>query len=117
MQQKYAVSIKLAYYLIATPTLALGLVLYYDVISLVTIFSNQNYVVLAKLPDSAKSPGDDSGLCCVSNNVLLSRSTMYFDPTLTDCLSCVEFDRHLVSVSSSGAHFNCCAYIIDLTQH
>ena len=117
MQQKYAVSIKLAYYLIATPTLALGLVLYYDVISLVTIFSNQNYVVLAKLPESAKSPGDDSGLCCVSNNVLLSRSTTYFDPMLTDCLSCVDFDRHLVSVSSSGAHFGCCAYITDLTQY
>jgi len=60
-------------------------------------------------------------ICChspakyaVSNNVSLSRSTTYFDPTLTDCLSCVDFDRHLVSVSSSGAHFDCCAYIIDL---
>jgi len=34
--------------------------LYYDVMSLVTIFSNQNYVVLAKLPESAQIPGDDS---------------------------------------------------------
>ena len=38
----------------------LGLVLYYDVISLATIFSNQHYVVSAKLAESAKSPGDDS---------------------------------------------------------
>jgi len=46
--KKYAVSAKLAYYLIAKPTLGLWLVLYNDVMSLVTIFSNQNYVVLAK---------------------------------------------------------------------
>ena len=91
--------------------------------SVVTILSNQNYVVSAKLAESAKSPGDDSAymltqhICCVSNNVSLSRSTTYFVTTLADCLSCVDFDRHLVSVSSSGAHFNCCAYIIDLTQH
>jgi len=45
---------------IATPTLGIGLALYYDVMSLVTIFSNQNYVVSAKLAESAKSPGDDS---------------------------------------------------------
>ena len=53
-------SAKLAYYLIATPTLWLGLMLCYDVMSLVTIFSNQNYVVSAKLAESAKNPGDDS---------------------------------------------------------
>ena len=46
IQKKYAVSVKLAYYLIAAPTLGLGLMLYYDVMFLVTIFSNQNYVVL-----------------------------------------------------------------------
>jgi len=56
-------------------------------------------------------------ICCISNNVSLSRSTTYFDPTLADCLSCVDFDRHLFSVSSSGAHFDCCPYITDLTQY
>jgi len=30
----------------------------------------------------------------------------------------VDFERHLVSVGSgSGAHFDGCAYIIDLTQY
>jgi len=47
----------------------------------------------------------------------LSRSTTYFDPTPTACLSCVDFERHVVSVGSgSGAHFDRCAYIIDLTR-
>ena len=60
-------SVKRAYYLIATPTLGLGLMLYYDVMSLVTIFSNQNYVVLGKLLESAQIPGDDSAkICCIS---------------------------------------------------
>jgi len=49
--------------------------------------------------------------------VSVACSTTYFDPTLIDCLSCVDFDRHLVSVSSSGTHYGCCAYIIDLTQY
>jgi len=43
IQQKYAVSAKLAYYLIAAPTLWLGLGLCYDVMSLVTL----NYVRLS----------------------------------------------------------------------
>ena len=47
-------------------------------------------------------------ICCVSNNVSLSRSTTYFDPTLTDCLSCVDFDRHLVSVSRAVSAKTCC---------
>ena len=43
---------------------------------------------------------------------------MYFDPTPTDCLLRVDFDRRLVSISSgNSAHFNRCAYIIDLTQY
>jgi len=67
------VSAKLAYYLFAAPTLGLGLVLYYDVMSLVTIFSNQNYVVSAKLPESAKSPGGDSGyMLCQEQCVVIS---------------------------------------------
>jgi len=42
----------------------------------------------------------------------------HFDPTTTDCLSRVDFDRHLVFNSSgNGAHFDRCAYIIDLAQH
>jgi len=49
--------------------------------------------------------------------VSVSRSTTYFDPTLTDCLSCVDYDRHLVSVSSSGKQFGRCVSIIDLTQY
>jgi len=41
-----------------------------------------------------------------------------FDPTPTACLLCVDFERHLVSVGSgSGAHFDRCTYIIDLTQY
>jgi len=40
----------------ATTTLGLGLVFYYDVMSLVTTFSHQNYAVSAKLAESAKSP-------------------------------------------------------------
>jgi len=43
-----------------TTTLGLGLVLYYDVMSLVTIFSHEIYSVSAKLAESAKSAGDDS---------------------------------------------------------
>jgi len=49
-------------------------------------------------------------ICCLFNHdVLFSyldrRSTTYFHPTSTDCLSRVEFEWHLVSVSSgSGAH-------------
>ena len=46
------------------------------------------------------------------------RRTLTFDPTPTACLPCVDFERHLISVgSSSGAHFDRCAYIIDLTQY
>jgi len=42
----------------------------------------------------------------------------YFDPTPTDCLSRVDFDRHLVFIcSGNGADFNRCAYLIDLTQY
>jgi len=68
---------KLAYYLIAMPTLGLGLVLYYDVMSLVTIFSNQNYVVLAKLPESAQIPGDDSAkIWCTSKNLTTQRNEL-----------------------------------------
>jgi len=44
--------------------------------------------------------------------------TLTFDPTPTACLLCVDVERHLVSVGSgSGAHFDRCAYIIDLTQY
>ena len=75
--KKYAVSAKLAYYLIVTPTLGLGLVLYYDVMSLVTIFSNQNYVVLAKLPESAQIPGDDSAkICCICKILTSQRNEL-----------------------------------------
>jgi len=46
------------------------------------------------------------------------RRTLTFDPTPTACLPCVDFERHLISVgSSSGAHFDRCAYFIDLTQY
>jgi len=65
--KEYAVSAKLAYYLIVTPTLGLGLVLYYDVMYLVTVFSNRNYVVSAKLAESAKSTGlyaVSATMCC-----------------------------------------------------
>jgi len=110
------VSAKLAYYLIGTPTLGLGLVLYYDVMSLVTILATKTTLYQQNFLSQQKALVMTHDICCVSNNVLLSRSTTYFDPTLTYCLSCVDFDRHLVSVSSSGAHFDCCAYIIDLTQ-
>jgi len=42
----------------------------------------------------------------------------YFDPTPTDCLSRVDFDRHLIFIcSGNGAHFDRYAYIIDLTQY
>ena len=44
------------------------------------------------------------------------RRTLTFDPTPTACLLCVDVERHLVSVGS-GAHFDRCAYIIDLTQY
>ena len=77
IEQKYAVSAKLAYYLIVTPTLGLGLVLYYDVMSLVTIFSNENYVVLAKLPESAQITGDGSAkICCISKNLTSQRNEL-----------------------------------------
>jgi len=46
------------------------------------------------------------------------RRTLTFDPTPTAGLLCVDFEQHLVSVGSgSGAHFDRCAYIIDLTQY
>ena len=45
--------------------------------SLVTIFSNQNYVVLAKLPESIQIPGDDSAkICCISKNLTGQRNEL-----------------------------------------
>jgi len=41
----------------------------YDVMSLVTIFSNQNYAVSAKLAESAKIAGDDSAYMLCQQNV------------------------------------------------
>ena len=39
-------------------------------------------------------------------------------PDANDCLSRVDFERHLVFIcSGNGAHFDRCAYIIDLTQY
>jgi len=55
--------------------------------------------------------------CDVQFSYLSRRSTTYFDlwPDTDRLFMCVDFDRHLVSVGSgSGAHFDRCAYIIDL---
>ena len=81
-------------------------------------FSNQNYLVSAKLPESAKSPGDDSWyMLCQQQCVVISIDDVLW-PDADRLLSCLDFDRHLVSVGSGGgAHFDRCAYIIDLTQY
>jgi len=45
--------------------------------------------------------------CDVLFSYLDRRSTTHFHPTSTDCLLCVDFERHLASVSSGrGAHFD-----------
>jgi len=68
-------------------------VFYYDVMSLVTIFSNENYAVSARLAESAKSPGDDSAymLCqqtfheSAINELIQQIYATHFDPTPTAC--------------------------------
>jgi len=78
--------------------------------------------VSVQLGESAKSPGDDSSymhmLCqqkfdvSAITELIQQKNTTHFDPTPTACgLIGIWFLSR-----GSGAHFDCCAYIIDLTR-
>jgi len=67
------------------------------------------------MADSARSVRCQQKFDESATNELIQQNTRH---TLTRRRLHVDFDRHLAFIGSgNGEHFDCCAYIIDLTQY